>query len=663
MSRGALLTSREARRRLARWAGLAACLLVPTVVLAGLSIRSILGGAEARRVVLAETYQQVADFVASNLSARLLDSERYLVEELAAGSPDVDELMRRVAEWGRQDERLRPLGVLSPGGDLMQPLGDDDSSLATLIATRRTDGAGQPLALDTMVIHGDLSAGAPASAAPAAVQRSSSSDCQCEANRQQVSWALERRLDTIVCQINNKQFAFARSSAVGVLRNLVYNRFELDQRVYDEYYPRVNELLAGMPLDAATRAALSELRAEAERRDAMVSLLDNLRRAPEFDRRLQQADVDILRLADRPREALVVAELPGMQARVVHRLGAGSLAALLDEVLSDDSPWADAGVALVDDTGQRLGGPMAEVPVDAALAAISPIPEWSVAAFPRSGSLEELARDELRHSVLLVAAALLAFCVGAVFAGRGLHRELALSRMRSDFVASVSHELKTPLTLLSASAENLRAGWVPDERRDECYEAMGRETQRLTDLVENVLSFRRIESGARTYRFALTDLRDLVDEVRCRYRTQLEAKRIDLEVGYPDEPVLACVDRDGVLQVLVNLLSNAVKHMPNGSRHARIELRQDDGHVSIAVVDSGIGIPQQEIGRIFEPFFRGTRSVSGAIAGSGIGLAIVRHIVEAHRGEVVVESTPGRGSVFTVRLPRQSGGASSKHGP
>ncbi|HET7747003.1 MAG TPA: HAMP domain-containing sensor histidine kinase [Vicinamibacteria bacterium] len=244
-----------------------------------------------------------------------------------------------------------------------------------------------------------------------------------------------------------------------------------------------------------------------------------------------------------------------------------------------------------------------------------------------------------------------------------LRREAHLSRLKSDFVANVSHELKTPLALIRLFAETLELGRVPtEEKARQYYRVINKESQRLTQLINNILDFSRIEAGRKEYRFAPTDVARVVREVIESYRFQIEqqgfALAMEIEDGLP--PIMA--DHEALGQAVLNLVNNAIKYSSEVKSIA-VAVRKDDDTIRVSVTDRGIGIPKGEHKKIFEKFYRGEDSLVHETKGSGLGLSLVRHIMEAHGGHVVVESTPGKGSTFSLVLPagrREAPGARSE---
>ena len=241
--------------------------------------------------------------------------------------------------------------------------------------------------------------------------------------------------------------------------------------------------------------------------------------------------------------------------------------------------------------------------------------------------------------------------VGLVATYRLVRRQTEMARLKADFVANVSHDLKTPLSLIRMYGETLEMGRVSDQaKRQEYYRVITRESERLSRLIDNVLDFSRIEGGRRTYDIVPTAVEPLVRETLEAFGYVLAQEGFKVEVavgpGLPEVPM----DADAVGQALANLVDNAIKY--SGERKAiRVGAALRDGWLALSVADEGIGIPPEEQPRIFEKFYRVGRSETQGRRGSGVGLALVRHVAEAHGGRVTVESRPGAGSRFTLELP------------
>jgi signal transduction histidine kinase len=279
-------------------------------------------------------------------------------------------------------------------------------------------------------------------------------------------------------------------------------------------------------------------------------------------------------------------------------------------------------------------------------------PQWRIALYQPEGPSP---RQAVRRQVAIFMAAfgvlLLVVVAGIVATYRLMRRETEMARLKADFVANVSHDLKTPLSVIRMFGETLEMGRQPDETaRREYYRIITRESERLTRLIDNVLDFSRIESGRRTYDFVPTPVEPLIRECleAFGYPLAQQGFKVDTAVA-PDLPEVS-LDADAVAQALANLVDNAIKY--SGDRKSlTVEARVVDGQLALSVADEGVGIPPEEQARIFDKFYRIGRSETQSRRGSGVGLALVRHVAEAHGGRVTVVSRPGAGSRFTLWLP------------
>lgn len=240
---------------------------------------------------------------------------------------------------------------------------------------------------------------------------------------------------------------------------------------------------------------------------------------------------------------------------------------------------------------------------------------------------------------------------GAYFIGRAASREVAVARLESDFVASVSHEFRTPITALRQLSELLVSGRVEsDEDRQEYYRALAQASERLHRLVEGLLTFGRLEAGEMPFRFEPLDAAEWLRSVVEEFKRDAGARGVGIDVHTDGSAPRLRADPAALGCVISNLLDNAVKYSPAGSP-IRVELSRDDRRVVIRVRDQGLGISESEQELIFRRFVRGTAAKTAGIRGAGVGLAMARRIANAHGGDVTVDSRPGRGSTFTVLLP------------
>ena len=251
--------------------------------------------------------------------------------------------------------------------------------------------------------------------------------------------------------------------------------------------------------------------------------------------------------------------------------------------------------------------------------------------------------------ILLLILLYIGIGVGFGLTIREMRRAYKLSRLKTDFVANISHELRTPLTSVRLFAETLRDGRAegPEEVR-ECVELLASESERLSKLVEKLLSWSRLESGRRMLQEEVTKVPELFDQIGEAYKAQQlpAAYETDIEKDIP--PVN--VDRDAMAQVVLNLLHNAVKYT-GAEKRIRLRARRAGRSVAIEVEDNGPGVRQQDRKRIFERFYRADDLLSRKTEGTGLGLAISKKIVEAHGGRIELDSRLGEGSTFRILLP------------
>jgi len=283
-------------------------------------------------------------------------------------------------------------------------------------------------------------------------------------------------------------------------------------------------------------------------------------------------------------------------------------------------------------------------------------PKKYVAGFTVEASLKPgvagrlILGDSYRFPVLLALLGITAALVAIAF--RQLRREAALASLRADFVSSVSHELRTPLAQIRMFAELLRMGWIRStQEHTRSLDIIDQEARRLGHLVDKVLCFDRVERGENTLMTERTELAPLMREVLEAFAPLASARQVQLRV-HLDEDVVADVDRGAMRQVLINLLDNAVKYGPAGQTISiGLDFGDDQRSARIWVEDEGPGIPVTEREKIWEAFHRLDRDANSAIAGSGIGLALVRNLVVAHGGSVQAEDGVGGGSRFVVEIP------------
>lgn len=282
-------------------------------------------------------------------------------------------------------------------------------------------------------------------------------------------------------------------------------------------------------------------------------------------------------------------------------------------------------------------------------------------------SAEELAASAARRRVLemvLVGLSGVVVIAGLIVVLVAAARERKLSNLKSDFVANVSHELKTPLSLVRMFGELLQSGRVDsDEKRLQYLQIIVSESERLGALIENVLDFAKVERGKAGYEFVSANMGEVVARAVEACRVRAEREQVSLDLTIADDLPAVRLDERAIEIAVINLVDNALKYASDGYR-VSVEVKKTANRIEVSVSDEGVGIAPEDRKRIFERFVRG-RGVK-QIRGSGIGLALVKHIAVAHGGDAWVEAGPTRGSrfVFTVKFDRRAAAASAaaRHG-
>jgi signal transduction histidine kinase len=352
----------------------------------------------------------------------------------------------------------------------------------------------------------------------------------------------------------------------------------------------------------------------------------------------------------------------GTSVAILWRASNEGLAAILAGARYQRSRWFDPLLGGPDFSGIRVsirdsdkalvyGRELASgIPLTSRLASATGLP-WDIVivnADPET-VLNQFAQ---RRRLMLMGLGMLVLLVIAAsyLIGRAVSRELAAAELQSDFVSAVSHEFRTPLTSMRQFTEMLVEDEnLPAEKRREFYGAQERATRRLSRLVESLLDFGRMEAGARPYRLERLDIGKLIKATVEEFKQEANPNSLVMEYSVPEEGPWAKADRDGLAQAIWNLLDNAVKYSGDSPVvHIKVEAGKQ---VAIKVRDRGIGISPSEKNRIFRKFVRGSSAKTCGVKGTGIGLAMVKHIVDAHGGKLLVASEPGKGSTFTILLP------------
>jgi signal transduction histidine kinase len=278
-------------------------------------------------------------------------------------------------------------------------------------------------------------------------------------------------------------------------------------------------------------------------------------------------------------------------------------------------------------------------------------------AIAKLGTLDLLTdrqRRRRRQQIVLIGLPVLLFVAGGVLTSRMIGQEIKIASMKADFAANVSHELRSPITQIRLKGEFLQMGFAEGEQElQDHYDVIVRESERLSRLVDNVLDFAAIESGTKSYSLRPADIGETIRSAVESARYAMETRGLTMELDVPDGLPVVLHEPEAIQQVLQNLISNAAKY---GEKGEWIGIRVQVVHQSlnVAISDRGIGMTDEELGHIFEKFYRSKSPLAQRKKGTGIGLAIVQYIVEAHHASISVKSTPGLGTTFTLHFPIRS---------
>ena len=323
-------------------------------------------------------------------------------------------------------------------------------------------------------------------------------------------------------------------------------------------------------------------------------------------------------------------------------------------VLRDLAKNTKLHLRIIDDKGRNILTGTEELVSEEALSLSYrrfPLP-WSLIV--TQPALDEVVRATRRDNVfygVLLGFVVILMLFGAILIARDISRETETTRLKTEFVHHVSHELKTPLTLIRLYGETLqRKKDLSKSEQVDAYEIITKESERLSHLINNVLDFSRIEMGKKEFDFKKDNFAGFIRETLESYRYHLEKKGFLIKEDIAENLPEMAFDAEGIASVLINLLSNAIKFSPT-TKKVSVKLFKQDHHAVLQVEDKGIGISSKEISRVFEKFYRSKDVKAVDAKGSGLGLTLVKHITEAHGGQIEVQSVQGRGSTFTIILP------------
>ena len=291
--------------------------------------------------------------------------------------------------------------------------------------------------------------------------------------------------------------------------------------------------------------------------------------------------------------------------------------------------------------------------------------KWILQVVPRNyGEIEQDLTNLRRTNLFFIIVSMFLTFLSLAVISLAARREQQLRKLKEDFISNVSHELKTPISLIRMFSEVLVTGRVKtEETRREYNEIIFSESDRMSRLVNNLLDFASLERADRRKNFERVDIASLVSRELEAYRYQVQKEGFQLLVDVDPVPE-TWADANALTMAFFNLLDNSVKYSGD-KKLIHVRVTSTDGFIDLSVQDSGLGIPESELGKIFDKFYRGSNALARKIRGSGIGLSLTRNVAEMHGGEVLVQSEPQKGSTFTLRIPIVSvrDGVVEKHQP
>lgn len=332
---------------------------------------------------------------------------------------------------------------------------------------------------------------------------------------------------------------------------------------------------------------------------------------------------------------------------------------------------ADATISLLDDSTLYRSGegpaPAGMIPgtSNRVLLSAAGIPKWQIVVRHRSGSVRAAVAHLRRRNLAISIVVLLTLLISLITILIATRRARRLAQLQMEFASGVSHELRTPLAVICSAAENLADGVITDSARVRDYGTLiHKESQRLSGMVDHILDFAHLQAEAHSYRFETVTVANIVAEVLANEQQRIRSAGIGVEANIPDDLPMLLTDAAALRQCLQNLFSNALKYGSGGKRIilAASQARENgEDHILIRVQDFGVGIAPEELPHIYEPFYRARGARDSQIHGTGLGLSLTRKMIEGLGGRITVESSPGKGSTFTLHVPVSPSG--DRHAP
>lgn len=279
------------------------------------------------------------------------------------------------------------------------------------------------------------------------------------------------------------------------------------------------------------------------------------------------------------------------------------------------------------------------------------IPDYSLSVALRGDTVESLVKERSLTNIYFIAGLFLIMLVFGWYALRNIRKEIELAKIKSDFVSNVSHELRTPLALINMFAETLAMGRVrTEEKKNEYYNIIQQETGRLSKIVNKILSFSKMEAGKWKYSFTENDLNEIAGIIYNNYKFHTENLGFDFSFEPADDRLIINADTEAVSEAVINLIDNAIKYSGD-TKQIIMRAGTEGAYAFLEVRDQGIGISKEDQKKIFDKFYRVTHGDLHNTKGTGLGLALVKHIMNAHKGDIRLKSEPGKGASFVLLFP------------
>jgi len=280
------------------------------------------------------------------------------------------------------------------------------------------------------------------------------------------------------------------------------------------------------------------------------------------------------------------------------------------------------------------------------------LPNLQLAIQSTGESYQELVKERSSNNLLFLIFTLFVLIVGIIIIIRNIQNALKVAQLKSDFVSNVSHEIRTPLSLIKMYAETLMLNRLSnEERKAQYYKVIYQESGRLTHLVNNILDFSRIEANKKVYNFELIAFNKLVKKIHQSYEHTFSEKQVSCTLSLSPDSAKINADPQAIEEAISNLIENAIKYNKDQKSEININTEVKNGMIVCAVKDSGLGIPKSELDKIFDKFYRVENALTQRTKGTGMGLSLVKHIVDAHEGSIEVQSKVNVGSTFMLSFP------------